>query len=203
MAVGEAAIRYCGVPPLLWGQPGRSSALGRPCGCRGHWVRVIPRTLTVRATQPLVDRSRRSLSTLGLDFSIAFALTTLRAVDNVYPPVPSPPLQQVLAAKQRRTAWAVVGRICTQEVAHRWVATFRIPTSGLVGIVGVCPVLCGGKLSRAGPAPDHVTARSMVKPLHTYNLWVNSGPAIVRVPRPLTLRQTALPRAIPPRRLAL
>ena len=189
-------LRYCGA------NPGRSSALGRPCGRRGPWVRVIPRSLTVWATYPLVAGLAESLR-IGLDLPIAFALATLRAVDNVYPPVAPPPFQQVLAAKQRRTAWAVVGRICTQEVAHRWVATFRIPTSGLVGIVGVCPVLCTGKLPPALGAPDQITPRAVVKPLHTYTLWLNSVRAIVRVPSPLTLRQIALPRAIPPRRLAL
>ena len=29
MAVGEAAIRYCGVPPLLWGQPGAEQRVGQ------------------------------------------------------------------------------------------------------------------------------------------------------------------------------
>ena len=27
--MGEAAIRYCGVPPLLWGQPGAEQRVGQ------------------------------------------------------------------------------------------------------------------------------------------------------------------------------
>ena len=113
---------------------------------------------------------------------MAFALTTAGAVDNVYPPVAPPPLQQVLTTKQCRASRTVVCGICSEEIANRWVATFRIPTSGLVGIVGVCPVLCTGKLPPALGAPDQITPWAVVKPLHTYTLWLNSVRAIVRVP---------------------
>ena len=166
-------LRYCGV------HPGRRGALRRACGRLARRVRVVPGTLTVRAGQP---PDRRAADALGprLNFPGASALATARAIDDVYFRPFASALQQVGAAEQRRAAIVVVGEVRAHDVTHRRTAALCVAALRLIGIMAVDPVLRAGKLLPAGPAPDQVTARPMVKPLHTYTLWLNSLRAIVR-----------------------
>ena len=79
---------------------------------------------------------------------------------------PASTLQQVGAAEQGGTAIVVVDEVRAYDVAHGGAAALCVTAWRLVGVMAVDPVLRAGELSRAGPAPDQVTARPMIKSLH-------------------------------------
>ena len=160
-------LRYCGT------HPGRSATLRRACGRLARRVRVVPGTLTLRAGQPPVPWLPHVVFFV-LSLPMAVTLPTAGAVNNSNAPPIAPSLKQVGAAEQRRAAIVVLGEVRAHDVAHRRAAALCVAALRLIGIMAMDPVLRAGKLLPAGSAPDQVTARPMVKPLHTYNLWLNS-----------------------------
>ena len=169
--------------PLLWGPPGEARGAAEGLRALGPAGPGRTRNPDSGAGQP---PDRRAVDALGprLNFPGASALATARAIDDVYFRPFASALQQVGAAEQRRAAIVVVGEVRAHDVTHRRTAALCVAALRLIGIMAVDPVLRAGKLLPAGPAPDQVTARPMVKPLHTYTLWLNSLRAIVRVPSP-------------------